>query len=199
MKSSQVVEAFSSQIESAKQRGSTEVTIESLEIYLESLREHIEKQAPLDEANAEFQRQAHEYAVQAEHEMFKTVIDSGQAALKASLLIGGGSVVALLAFASSAWKALSSDGLSLLGLTVFLLAVGVLLVGIASCLTYAAQSSYHSGLDKPDDCKQDKAGDRLRLAACTMVAGTYLLYGWCCWNIFLVMTSFKVESFIPVG
>lgn len=199
MDPSQVVDEFSRQVESAKNRGNTEVTIESLENYLVALREHIERQAPLAAANLEFERRANEYAYQSEHEMFRTVIDSGQAALKASLLIGGGAAAALLAFASSAWKSLNPDGLAILGLTVFLLSCGVLLVGIAGGLTYLSQSFYHDGLGEPDGCKQDRIGDRLRILACVLGVGSYVLYGCACWNIYRVMSSFSVDSYIPVG
>lgn len=199
MDPSQVVDEFSRQVESAKNRGNTEVTIESLEKYLLALREHIERQAPLAKANLEFERRANEYAYQSEHEMFRTVIDSGQAALKASLLIGGGASAALLAFASSAWKSLNADGLEILGLTVFLLSCGVLLVGIAAGLTYLSQSFYHAGLGEPEGCMQDRVGDRLRISACVLGVGSYVLYGWSCWNVYRVMSSFSLDSYIPVG
>jgi hypothetical protein len=199
MNASQVVDEFSRQVESAKSRGLTDVSIESLESYLSALRKHIETQAPLAAANIEFQRQANEYAYQSEHEMFRSVIDSGQAALKGSLIIGGGSVAALLAFASAAWRALTPEGLATLGLTVFLLACGVLLVGVSAGLTYFSQSYYHDGLGEPDDCKQDRIGDRLRVAACSLGVGSYVLYAWSCWNLYKVMGSFAVDSYIPVG
>ncbi|SDU20302.1 hypothetical protein [Pseudomonas mandelii] len=199
MNSTQVVDAVTAQVQSAKDRGHQEVTIESLETYLEALKQHIESQAPLMQANIDFQRQANEYAHQSEQEMFRSVIVSGQIALKTSLLIGGGGAAALLAFASSAWKSLKPEGLELLGLTVFLLGVGVLLVGIAAGTTYLSQSFYHDGLGKPDKCLEDKIADRLRVAACAFVVLSYLVYGWSCWNIFRMMKSFSIEAFIPVS
>lgn len=195
----QVVAEFARQVESAKSRGNTEVTIDSLETYLEALRENIERQSPLAAANVEFQAQAIEHAYRSEHEMFRTVIESGQAALKANLLIGGGAAAALLAFASSAWKSLSPEGLALLGLTVFLLACGVLLVGVAGGLTYLSQSSYHNGLREPAGCRQDRVGDWLRRLASVLAAGAYLLYGFSCWNIYRVMSSFSIDTYFPVG
>lgn len=199
MNASQVVDEFSRQVDSAKRRGLTDVSIESLESYMSALREHIDTQAPLAAANIDFQRQANEHAYQSEHEMFRSVIDSGHAALKGSLLIGGGSAAALLAFASAGWKSLTPDGLATLGLTVFLLACGVLLVGVAGGLTYLSQSYYHDGLGEPDGCRQGRIGDWLRIAACVLGAGAYVLYGWACWNIYRVMGSFSVASYIPVG
>lgn len=195
----QVVDEFSRQVESAKNRGLKDVSIESLETYMVALRARIETHTPLTEANLEFQRQANEHVFQDRQAMFRTVIDSGQTALKASLLVGGGSAAALLAFASAAWKSLSPEGLELLGLTVFLLAIGVLLVVVAAGTTYLAQGFYYDGLGKPNNCKEDQAGNALRFTSLALVAVSYGLYGWACWNVYRMMCSFTIVRYIPVG
>ena len=199
MEPSQVVDEFSRQVESAKSRGLKDVSIESLEAYMIALRERIETHAPLTSANIEFQRQANEHAFQDRQAMFRSVIDSGQTALKASILVGGGAAAALLAFASAAWKSMNPAGLELLGLTVFLLACGVVLAVIAAGLTYLTQGLYYDGMDKPDNCMEDRVGNGVRYASLALVVGSYSLYGWACWNIYRVMGSFSVESYIPVG
>lgn len=199
MEPSQVVDAFSTQVESAKSRGLKDVSIESLEAYMIALRDRIETHAPLTSANIEFQRQANEHAFQDRQAMFRSVIDSGQAALKASILVGGGAAAALLAFGSAAWKSLTPTGLELLGLTVFLLACGVVLAVVAAGLTYLTQGLYYDGMDKPDHCLEDRVGDGVRYTSLALVVGSYGLYGWACWNIYRVMGSFNVESYIPVG
>ncbi|KAA5842281.1 hypothetical protein F2A37_16570 [Pseudomonas chlororaphis] len=199
MNAIQAVSEVSRQIQSVKERGGTEVTVESLEKYLTALSANIEQRAPLEQANIDFQKQANEYAYQSEQAMFRTVIDSGQWALKSGLLIGGGAAAALLAFASSAWRSLTSEGLALLGLTVFLLAIGVLLVAIAGSMTYLSQSFYHAGLAGADDCREDRIADLFRIAACVLVAGSYCLYAWSGWNVYRMMGSFAVSPFIPVS
>ncbi|MBP5119610.1 hypothetical protein HUS85_27625 [Pseudomonas protegens] len=199
MDPNEVIDALAMQVESAKSRGLKEVSIESLELYMAALRERVEKLSPLTEANIEFQRQANEHAFQDRQAMFRTVIDAGQAALKASILVGGGAAAALLAFASSAWKSLSPQGLELIGLTVLLLAVGVLLAVLASGATYLSQGLYHDGLGKSDNCKEDRAGDVLRYTSLTLVLVSYALYGWACWNIYRIMGNFAIESYIRVG
>lgn len=199
MEPSQVVDEFSRQVESAKSRGLKDVSIESLEAYMIALRDRIETHAPLTSANIEFQRQANEHAFQDHQAMFRSVIDSGQAALKASILVGGGAAAALLAFASAAWKSLSPAGLELLGLTVFLLACGVVLAVISAGLTYLSQGLYYDGMGKPDNCKEDRAGDALRYASVVLVAGSYGLYVCACWCIYRIMRSFPVDSYFPVG
>lgn len=195
----EVIDALAMQVESAKSRGLKDVSIESLELYMAALRERVEKLSPLTEANYEFQRQANDHAFQDRQAMFRTVIDSGQAALKASLLVGGGAAAALLAFASSAWKALSPQGLELLGLTMFFLAVGVFLVVLASGATYLSQGLYHDGLGKPHKSKEDRAGDILRYTSLALVVVSYGLYALACWNIYRMMGSFSVGSYFPVG
>lgn len=199
MEPSQVVDEFSRQVESAKSRGLKDVSIESLEAYMIALRDRIETHAPLTSANIEFQRQANEHAFQDQQAMFRSVIDSGQAALKASILVGGGAAAALLAFASAAWKSLSPAGLELLGLTVFLLACGVVLAVISAGLTYLSQGFYYDGMGKAEKCKEDRAGDALRYASVVLVAGSYGLYVCACWYIYRIMRSFPVDSYFPVG
>jgi hypothetical protein len=199
MEPSQVVDEFSRQVESAKSRGLKDVSIESLEAYMVALRDRIETHAPLTSANIEFQRQANEHAFQDQQAMFRSVLDSGQAALKASILVGGGAAAALLAFASAAWKSLTPAGLDLLGLTVFSLACGVVLAVIAAGLTYLSQGLYYDGMGKPDSCKEDRAGDAFRYTSLALVAGSYGFYVWACWNIYRIMGSFSVVSFIPVA
>ncbi|SEC88897.1 hypothetical protein [Pseudomonas marginalis] len=199
MEPNEVIDALAVQVESAKSRGLKDVSIESLEMYMVALRERVEKLSPLTEANNEFQRQANDHAFQDRQAMFRTVIDSGQAALKASLLVGGGAAAALLAFASSAWKSLKPEGLELLGLTIFVLAIGVLLVVLASGATYLSQGLYHDGLGKPHNCKEDRAGDILRYISLTLVVSSYGLYALACWFIYKMMGSFSIVGFIPVG
>ncbi|MDD2054205.1 hypothetical protein NPS46_16775 [Pseudomonas putida] len=199
MEPNEVIDALAEQVEDAKSRGLKEVSIESLEMYMAALRARVEKLSPLTEANTEFQRQATEHAFQDRQTMFRTVIDSGQAALKSSILVGGGAAAALLAFASSAWKSLSHAGLELLGMSVFALASGVVLAVVASGATYLSQGLYHDGLGKPHNCWEDRAGNAMRYASLVFVAISYGLYGWACWNVYKVMGSFSVESYIPVG
>lgn len=199
MNANQVVEGVSRQVQIAKEKGYTEVTIESLEAYLLALQDHITQQAPLTQANIDFQKLANEHAFQSEHEMFKSVIDSGQAALKTGLLIGGGSAAALLAFASSTWKSLRPEGLEMLGITIFLLGLGVIGIGIAASLTYLSQCFYHEGLRQPENCRSDKIANGIRILACVLVAGAYLLFFWSSWNVFQLMKSFPVDTFFPVG
>lgn len=195
----QVIEELSRQVELAKDRGLKDVSIESLEVYMIVLRERIEKHTPLTTANIELQRQANEHDFQQNHAMFRSVIDSGQAALKANILVGGGAAAALLAFASSAWKALNPAGVELLGLTIFLLACGVVLAVIAGGVTYLSQGLYYDGMDKPDSCWETRLGNALRYTSLTLTATSYGLYGWACWNIYRVMGSFSIDSFIRVG
>ncbi|WP_137885360.1 hypothetical protein [Pseudomonas sp. 2FE] len=199
MNAQQAVEAIQAEVQKAKAQGNQIITVESLESYLGSLAQHIVTQAPLEQAGLDFQKQAHEHRHQSEQALFRTVIDSGQVALKSSLLIGGGAAAALLAFASSAWKSLKPEGLEFLGLGVLLLAISVLCVGVAAGFTYLSQSFYHDGMGKSDDCREDKIGDGFLYATLGLVIVSYLLYGVACWYVYRMMQSFSVIAPFPVG
>jgi len=198
MEPNEVIDALAEQVEHAKSRGLKDVSIESLEMYMAALRERVVKLSPLTGANIEFQRQANEHASQERQMMFRAVIDSGQAALKAGIIVGGGSGVALLAFASSAWRSLSPEGLKILGLTIFILAAGVVLVAVAAGTTYLSQGLYYDGLGKPRS-RLNRTGHVLRYATLALVIISYILYGLACWNIYKLLGSFSIDSYIPVG
>ena len=76
-------------------------------------------------------------------EMFKSVIISGQAALKSAILINGGATVALLAFIGSVFKvSQNSEVVTKLSHAMFCFVIGVLSGAIASGVVYIAQFVY---------------------------------------------------------
>ena len=82
-----------------------------------------------------------------DRELFRSVITSGQAALKSAILINGGAVVALLAFIGGVFKNLSesssdSEVISKLSYAMIYFVAGVLSGAVASGITYLAQYAY---------------------------------------------------------
>lgn len=76
-------------------------------------------------------------------EMFKSVILSGQSAIKFSMVINGGGAISLLAFIGKIWdNNLAKDLLENLSTAIFIFSIGILLSAIASGITYITQSLF---------------------------------------------------------
>ncbi len=76
-------------------------------------------------------------------EMFKSVIASGQAAIKASFLLNGGAAVAMLAFIGHLAQ-FKADKVSAFSTCLLPFAYGVLAIAVTSGLTYLSQWFYFS-------------------------------------------------------
>ncbi|HGM4118231.1 hypothetical protein ACM74Z_19415 [Pseudomonas aeruginosa] len=199
MKSKEVVKAIFDQIQEVKKQGNTVVTVDSLEGLLAALDRHIDSQEPLEQASFEFQKQTNEFHYQSSQELFRSVINSGQSALKTSILVGGGAAAALLAFASSAWKALKPEGLDLLGGSVLLLSLGVVLTAIATGFNYLAQFFYYDAYHADEETKwHDRLGGLFNFLSSALVVVSYAFYVWACWRVYLMMHAFYVVKGFPV-
>lgn len=75
-------------------------------------------------------------------EEFKSVIAVGQTALKSMFLLNGGAAVAVLAFAGHIATSSQSSSIQPLALPLACFVAGLLLITIASGLTYLAQRAY---------------------------------------------------------
>lgn len=199
MTASEVVQEIQAAVKQFKEQGHQGISIESLETYLDGAAKIIHQTPEEAAANLELLKINHDHQHQWGQAMFRSVIDSGQVALKNSILIGGGGVVAMLAFASSAWKSLKPEGLELLGWSVVLLALGVLLCGLSAGFTYLSQSFYHDGHYKPGDCREDKFGDWFRWGSIGLVLLSYGLYFTAAVLTLFMMKSFSVVHTFPVS
>jgi hypothetical protein len=107
-------------------------------------------------------------------EMFRTVISSGQNAIRSSFLLNGGAAVALLAFlghlASDAPSKVSSFAPCLLPF-----GYGVLCIAIVSGLTYLSQWLYAS------ECRLAKKAGFISNILC--IAGGLCSYGFFTWGL----------------
>ena len=190
MNAKQVVAKIQQDIQGVRERGLNEIPVANLEKYLEEIQQNLQH-ADASEAQLEIHKIERTHDLLGEHEMFRSVVNAGQMALKNSLLVGGGAAAALLAFASSAWKGLKPEGLELLGLAVTMLAAGVVLTAFASGMNYVSQSLYHEayGEDKP---RHELAGHVANGISCGSVIAAYILYGLAGYKVYLMMQCFDV-------
>ncbi len=102
-------------------------------------------------------------------ESFRSVILTGQAALKSAILINGGASVALLAFLGHIWNT-EPPAPVVAGLTQSLLffLIGVLLSAMAAGTTYLTQAFYDGGWDK--------TGMGINFINILLVVSAYYLY-----------------------
>jgi hypothetical protein len=116
-------------------------------------------------------------------ELLRSVILSGQAALKSAILINGGAAVALLAFIGRIWETQPSRFV-VSGLTSSLLAFvyGVLAAAAATGTTYLAQFFYNYNLVK--------TGHITNIISITLVIISYILFGYFgCYKAYLAFIA----------
>lgn len=121
-----------------------------------------------DEDPIELIIQINDQEHQWEVETWRSSVEASQSVLKASLVITGGSAVALLAFAGSAWNSLKPEGIESLGITLKILGFAIFLTALAGCSKYLAQHFYL--LRKP---QHKKIGDRFQNLFLMLIISSY--------------------------
>lgn len=112
------------------------ISPEALVKYIESLENDAEESRKFYEA--EFKARS-----EASLEMFKSVIISGQSAIRSAILINGGAFVALLVFIGKIWSESTSQiASSLLSSGIAFFSSGVLAGAVAAGFTYLSQLCY---------------------------------------------------------
>ncbi|MBE4476299.1 hypothetical protein HJ008_23135 [Vibrio parahaemolyticus] len=152
-----VVEKIRLVLNQTKEQGHDAISIEAFEAYLSSIEHESEEhskyaQMQLDRDLAVFMAEndrniAHAFNQTAGSlEMFKSVIATGQAALKASMVINGGAAVALLAFLGKIWGTnLQTHVAESLSCSIYLFCVGIVVGAFACGTTYFTQCSHNYG------------------------------------------------------
>lgn len=187
MDSHQTINVIQKALTERKGLGETSVTIDSLEGFLEALRNSGQLQSPEQCLQAE--EHTHQWGV----EMVRSGIEAGSQALKTCLLISGGSAAALLAFAGTAWSALKPEGIEALSKTMMYLGIAILLTGLATAFTYLSQyffaerKSWH-----------ERAGDCCQWTACSLVLGAYGLVFTAYLQASNMLTMFNVVKSISI-
>ncbi|UZT78137.1 hypothetical protein OF113_24550 [Ectopseudomonas chengduensis] len=165
---------------------------------LDSVGRKAEDQEPLEAHNREFHRLNLEYQHSSAQELFRSSIAAGQSAMKAALIVSGGSAAALLAFAGSAWSALKPDGIDFLAYALALLAFALLSSTVSVGFNYLTQSSYMDGWGEADDCAADRWGDRFNFISCGLVILAYGLIFSAYVCTFLMLHEFNIVPAIPI-
>lgn len=104
METSEAIEEIRKAISDVQSKGQDFVHIPALHTFLQSL----EKDAKLSADGRKLQHESkmdwYKAQRQSDLEVFKSVISTGQTALKTSFLVNGGAAVALLAFIGNVWS-----------------------------------------------------------------------------------------------
>ncbi|WP_088211201.1 hypothetical protein [Shewanella sp. Shew256] len=186
MKSTDIIQEVKKALANAKQKGAVSVSIDSMEKFMHQLDERAQKQGDfnqlehariLKEFEAENARNiAHSQNVNAHSvEMFKSVIASGQGALKSSMIINGGAAAALLAFTGKIWSEGSIVQVTnALTQSILWFCVGLLVACVASGTTYLSQFAYAKG--------HDRTGDVVNVFTVLIVLSSYVIFGFSCFN-----------------
>jgi hypothetical protein len=167
-------------VEDAVAKGNERISSSNLLQFMDNLDAAVDAAAPFAQAQREFERTQIEHSHQWDQEMFRSVIESGQAALKAAFLVTGGGAAALLAFTGSVWKHLPAIGIQSLSTALFILGLGAFLIALASGFTYLAQSCFAQA--EFTTSKRWKAcGEVIRWVAVSFVLANYGLFFWAVW------------------
>lgn len=156
-----------SHLEQLKGSRNAAADIATLESLLEKLKSNNltedEDEEPL-ELTIQINEQEHQWEVEA----WRSSVEASQSVLKACLVITGGSAVALLAFAGSAWNSLKPEGIESLGITLKTLGFAIFLTALSGCSKYLAQHYYL--VRKPE---HKKIGDRFQNLFLVLIISSY--------------------------
>lgn len=164
-------------IEEQKSKGITAISSDNLIGFLNAVENSHELEPTLIELEtykADLQRSIG--LQKSEHEsnleMFRSVITSGQNAIKSSFLLNGGAAIAMLAFighlAEIAPEKVSNFGCALLPFTL-----GVLAISVTSGFTYLSQWFYSE-----EDAKFQKLGFIFNVTCIILALASYIFFVW---------------------
>ncbi len=112
----------------------------------------------------------------------KSVLSSGQAAMKSAFLINGGAAVALLAFIGHLVSIREVGHVSMFARPLIVFVGGVLSAALATGVTYVTLSCYHAG--------KFSQGNWANRVAVFLIALSYLAFALGVWNAY--------ESFLAI-
>ena len=164
-------------IQEIKDKGANTISCENLITYLNG----IENSKPADISDVELERYKAELQLHIEQsknyhnenlEMFRSVIASGQSAIRSSFLLNGGASVALLAFIGHLASSVP-DKVEDFAVVIVPFVLSVLIVTIASGLTYLCQWLYHSDTDTTI-----KVANWLNVFTIILGFSSYFVFAW---------------------
>lgn len=137
-------------IEDIKSKGTAAIYCDNIISYLDEVQKSPEREptsVDVERYKADLQNwiEANKYQHESHLEMFRSVITSGQGAIKSSFLLNGGAAVAVLAFVGHLAQ-FRPDKVPGFGACLMPFAFGVLAIAVTSGCTYQSQWLYASPL-----------------------------------------------------
>lgn len=164
-------------IENIKSKGTSVIYCDDLIAYLNEIQNSPEVEpslAEIERFKADLQNwvEANKHQHEQQLEMFRSVISSGQGAIKSSFLLNGGAAVALLAFISHLAQ-FSPAKVAMFAPCLLPFSLGVMAVAVTSGFTYLSQWLYSS-----PDASARKAGFVFNILCVLLGLGSYALFAW---------------------
>ncbi len=177
-------------IEDIKAKGTAAIYCDNIIAYLNEVQNSPEPEPTphdLEHYKARLQSwiDANKYRHESELEMFRSVITSGQSAIKSSFLLNGGASFALLAFIGHLAQ-FKPDKVPEFAACLLAFAFGVLAIAVTSGLTYLSQWFYASprALSK-------KAGFGLNVLCILLAIASYGLFTWGLFITYFAFVAYK--------
>lgn len=181
MKAKDILHELRLAVSEVKEHNRKTVRVSAFESFLDSLEKAIDEQGELDKLEfesklasfrAEHERNIAWYEAQQSHylEMFRSVIQVGQSALKSIILINGGAAVSMLAFIGNlaSKQRLSTEAMTLLTGPMLFFAMGVLSGALGTGGTYLSQLFYAQ--------EKKKAGIFFHVVTIALVIMAYVFF-----------------------
>ncbi|WP_136477131.1 hypothetical protein [Pseudomonas sp. DG56-2] len=180
MHTSEVISIFRREIDSAKGKGLSDVSLDSLSKLVDIVEEESRK-TPEDVKHVEArfeQFKSHLADWQNENqrnhesqlEMLRATIETSHLAIKSALLINGGAAVAFLAFLGAAWSRFTGASIrALLASSLEHFVWGVMLTGLGAAVAYVCQAAFGDEFGP----HSQKIGEWLRWLAVLLVLASF--------------------------
>lgn len=173
-------------IEEIKANGTSEIYCDDLISYLGEVEKSIETEpspVEIERYKADLQNwiETNKYQRDGRLELFRSVITSGQSAIKASFLLNGGAAISVLAFVGHLAQ-FRPTKVPEFGACLLPFAYGVLAIAVTSGCTYLSQWLYASNMPKAQ-----RAGFILNMLSIALGISSY---GFFAWGLFATYRSF---------
>ncbi|ALI05591.1 MULTISPECIES: hypothetical protein [Pseudomonas] len=164
-------------IEKLQKNGETQIELSKLITYLQLASENPPQDLPPDhleklKAQLQILVEAHKSNHASDLEMFRSVMQSGQNAIKTSFLMNGGASVAILAFIGKLTES-NKPNIPIFAETLTLFVIGVFLISVTAGLTYLSQWFYAE-----DSSRKQLAGSMFNFSAVVVGLGSYGMFIW---------------------
>lgn len=189
MSTQQFVTQLKETIEQVKKSGTAAIYCDNLIAYLEEVENSPSKiptELEMEKYRADLQlhieKNKNYHASQLE--MFRSVITSGQNAIRSSFLLNGGASVALLAFIGHL-ASIAPSKVSIFAGVLMPFVFGVLAMTVTSGFTYLSQWFYDS-----ESPKAKKIGFNLNVACILFGISSYVFFMWGMYRAYFAFTQF---------